>query len=204
MSKKEKKTPAPEEPAQQAEKTEAAPGAAPEEAAAKAPEEPETTAPETEPEAPPKAPEAEDPVKVLEAKLNETTDRLMRTLAEYDNFRKRSQKEKDALYADGKADAIIKLLPVADNLERAAAAEGDAESFKKGVEMTLKQLTDSLAALGVTSFGEPGEAFDPNLHNGVMHEDNEELPENSIAAVFMKGYKLGDKVIRHATVKVAN
>ena len=162
--------------------------------------EPENTAPAAEE----KTNAAEDQIKALEEKLRETTDQLMRTLAEYDNFRKRSQKEKDALYADGKADAIAKLLPVADNLERAVAADGDAESYKKGVEMTLKQLTESLSALGVTAFGEPGEAFDPNLHNGVMHEDNEELPENSIAAVFMKGYKMGDKVIRHATVKVAN
>jgi molecular chaperone GrpE len=162
--------------------------------------EPETEAPAEEE----KTKAAEDQIKALEEKLRETTDQLMRTLAEYDNFRKRSQKEKDALYADGKADAIAKLLPVADNLERAVAADGDAESYKKGVEMTLKQLTESLSALGVTAFGEPGEAFDPNLHNGVMHEDNEELPENSIAAVFMKGYKMGDKVIRHATVKVAN
>ena len=195
--------------------------AAPEAAPETKPEEPaqETPAPEetkneentasAEPEnAAPAAEEktnaAEDQIKALEEKLRETTDQLMRTLAEYDNFRKRSQKEKDALYADGKADAIAKLLPVADNLERAVAADGDAESYKKGVEMTLKQLTESLSALGVTAFGEPGEAFDPNLHNGVMHEDNEELPENSIAAVFMKGYKMGDKVIRHATVKVAN
>ena len=162
--------------------------------------EPENTAPAAEE----KTNAAEDQIKALEEKLRETTDQLMRTLAEYDNFRKRSQKEKDALYTDGKADAIAKLLPVADNLERAVAADGDAESYKKGVEMTLKQLTESLSALGVTAFGEPGEAFDPNLHNGVMHEDNEELPENSIAAVFMKGYKMGDKVIRHATVKVAN
>lgn len=162
--------------------------------------EPETEAPAAEE----KTNASEEQIKALEEKLRETTDQLMRTLAEYDNFRKRSQKEKDALYADGKADTIAKLLPVADNLERAVAADGDAESYKKGVEMTLKQLTESLSALGVTAFGEPGEAFDPNLHNGVMHEDNEELPENSIAAVFMKGYKMGDKVIRHATVKVAN
>ena len=184
------------------------PKAEPETEAAAAPETAtEEAAPETAPEAEPQPPEADpqaEQIKALQAKLQETKDQLMRTLAEYDNFRKRSQKEKDGLYADGKTDAIAKLLPVADNLERAAAAEGDAESFKKGVEMTLKQLTDSLAALGVTAFGEPGEPFDPNLHNGVMHEDNEELPENSIAAVFMKGYKLGDKVIRHATVKVAN
>lgn len=140
----------------------------------------------------------------LQAQLEETKDQLMRTLAEYDNFRKRSQKEKEALYADIKAETIGKLLPVADNLERAALAEGDFESYKKGIEMTVKQLFDILKNLGVESFGEKGEPFDPNLHNGVMHEDDEALPENSISEVFMKGYKMGDKVIRHATVKVAN
>ena len=203
MSKKEKKS-VPQEPAKEApENAQETPAETPAEEAPEQAPAPETEAPKTEQDAP-ETPAAEDPVKVLEAKLKETTDRLMRTLAEYDNFRKRSQKEKDALYADGKADAVIKLLPVADNLERAAAADGDAESLKKGVEMTLKQLTDSLVALNVTAFGEVGEPFDPNLHNGVMHEENAELPENSVSAVFMKGYKLGDKVIRHATVKVAN
>lgn len=146
----------------------------------------------------------DDKTTALEAKLAETSDRLMRTLAEYDNFRKRSQKEKEALYTDIKAETVAKLLPVADNLERAALAGGDVESYKKGVEMTLKQMFDIFAALGVESFGEKGDAFDPNVHNGVMHEDNDELPENSVADVFMKGYKMGDKVIRHATVKVAN
>jgi molecular chaperone GrpE len=176
---------------------------------------PETAAePETAEAEPAPAPEAEpqtteadaqaEQIKALEAKLQETKDQLMRTLAEYDNYRKRLQKEKDARYNDGKADAVLKLLPVADNLERAVAADGDAESYKKGVEMTLKQLADSLSALGVEAFGEKGEPFDPNLHNGVMHEDNEELPENCIAEVFMKGYRIGDRVIRHATVKVAN
>ena len=201
--KKKKKTTEEEAPQAEKETTQAeneAPQAAgePEKAAAEPEAEPEQTAEETKPH------EDADKIKALEDKLRETTDQLMRTLAEYDNFRKRSQKEKDALYADGKADVVAKLLPVADNLERAVAAEGDAESYKKGVEMTLRQLTDSLTALGVTAFGETGEAFDPNIHNGVMHEDNGELPENSIAEVFMKGYKLGDKVIRHATVKVAN
>ena len=192
MSEKKKKS-APE--AQPAPETETAPEAEQ--------EAPETQAQDT-PEEAQEAPAAEDPVKVLEAKLLETTDQLMRTLAEYDNYRKRLQKEKDARYNDGKADTISKLLPVADNLERAVAADGDAESYKKGVEMTLKQLYDSLSALGAEAFGEPGEPFDPNLHNGVMHEDNEALPENCIAEVFMKGYRIGDRVIRHATVKVAN
>ena len=168
---------------------------------------PETAAEESAPEAGQQTPETDpqaEQIKTLEDKLMETTDQLMRTLAEYDNYRKRLQKEKDARYNDGKTDAIIRLLPVADNLERTMAADGDAESYKKGVEMTLKQLADSLAALGAEAFGEVGDTFDPNLHNGVMHEDNDELAENTITAVFMKGYRIGDRVIRHAAVKVAN
>ena len=186
MSEKKKKTPAPET-------------AQPEEEACTVPEEETTADTDTEPETP-----QPDALQETEKKLQETTDRLMRTLAEYDNFRKRSQKEKEAIFADVKADTVGKLLPVADNLERAVAADGDAESYKKGVEMTLKQLSEILAALGVESFGAPGDPFDPNLHNGVMHVDDDALPENSVAEVFMKGYRLGDRVIRHATVKVAN
>ena len=140
----------------------------------------------------------------LAKELAAANDRLLRTLAEYDNFRKRSLKEKDALYGDGKADAIKSILPVVDNLERAAVSEGDFESYKKGIELTVKQLADALAALGLESFGAPGDAFDPQLHNGVMHEENEALDENTVSEVFLKGYKLGDKVIRYATVKVAN
>jgi molecular chaperone GrpE len=179
-----KKNPAPEEPV-----TEPS-----EEAAAETPEQPEQPAPD------PKDAEIES----LRAKLAETTDRLMRTLAEYDNFRKRSQKEKEAIYADTKAETVAKLLPVADNLERAALAGGDVENYKKGVEMTLRQLSDIFTALGVAAFGEPGDAFDPTMHNGVMHEENPDLPANSVSMVFAKGYKLGEKVIRPATVKVAN
>ncbi len=140
----------------------------------------------------------------LKQQLADANDKFLRTLAEYDNFRKRSQKEKDAIFADVKADTIAKYLPVIDNFERAAAADADPDSYRKGVEMTVKQLLDVLSALGVEAFGAQGDAFDPNLHNGVMHEDNEELAENVVTDVFQKGYKLGDRVIRHATVKVAN
>ena len=174
----------------------------------KAPEtEPENTAEQTEPEAADKAPEdppKEDPVKALEAKLAELNDRYLRTLAEYENFRRRTQKEKEALFGDGKAEAIGKILPALDNFERAAAADGDFETYKKGVEMTVSGLMDILKAMGLEAFGEKGEPFDPNVHNGVMHEVNDELVENVISDVFLKGYKLGDRVIRHATVKVAN
>ncbi len=139
-------------------------------------------------------------------KLNgELNDKLLRTLAEYDNFRKRSQKEKEAIFTDSKADIISKLLPVIDNFERAAAAENtDLENYKKGVEMTVKQLLDVLASFSVEAFGAIGEEFDPNIHNGVMHIEDDTLSENVIADVFMKGYKMGDRIVRHATVKVAN
>ena len=139
-------------------------------------------------------------------KLNsELNDKLLRTLAEYDNFRKRSQKEKEAIFSDSKADVIGKLLPVIDNFERAAAAENtDLETYKKGVEMTVKQLLDVLASFSVEAFGKVGDEFDPNIHNGVMHIEDDTLGENVIADVFMKGYKMGDRVVRHATVKVAN
>lgn len=140
----------------------------------------------------------------LNAKLLEANDKLLRTVAEYDNFRKRSQKEKEAIYSDSKVDVISKLLPVIDNFERAATAQADAENYKKGIEMTVQQLLDVLSNLGVEAFGEKGEAFDPNIHNGVMHTEDENLDENTISEVYMKGYKMGDRVIRHATVIVAN
>lgn len=187
---KEKKQPAAEEAeAVKEEKTAAAAEAA------EAAKEEETAADET-----PAVSEAE----ALQKKVDELNDRLLRTLAEYDNFRRRSQKEKEALYGDTKAETVAKFLPVIDNFERAAGAEADLETYKKGIEMTVKQLFDVLASLGVEAFGEAGEPFDPLLHNGVMHVDDPELGENTVAEVFMKGYKMGDRVIRHATVKAAN
>lgn len=143
-------------------------------------------------------------IEELNSKLLDANDKLLRTIAEYDNFRKRRAKEKEAIYSDSKSDVTSKLLPVIDNFERAAAAETDLESYKKGIEMTVKQLLDVLGSLGVEAFGEKGEEFDPNFHNGVMHIDDENLGENVIADVYMKGYKMGDRVIRPATVIVAN
>ena len=152
-----------------------------------------------------KTDESASEIEKLRQELAQANDKWLRTVAEYDNFRKRSQKEKEAIYADSKSDIASKFLPVLDNFERAAAASGDDfEGYKKGIEMTVKQLLDVFTALGIESFGEKGDEFDPNLHNGVMHVDDESLPDNSIAEVFMKGYKLGDKIIRAATVKVAN
>lgn len=143
-------------------------------------------------------------IEELNAKLLDANDKLLRTVAEYDNFRKRSQKEKEAVYVDSKTDILSKLFPVIDNFERAAAADSDFDNYKKGIEMTVKQLLDVFASLGVEAFGAAGDEFDPNMHNGIMHIDDENLGENIISEVYMKGYKIGDKVIRHATVIVAN
>ncbi len=137
--------------------------------------------------------------------LSQVNDKLLRTLAEYDNYRKRTQKEKEAIYSDSKSEIVMKLLPVIDNFERAEKTEQpDFETYKKGIDMIFTQLTEAMKSLGVESFGETGDGFDPNMHNGVMHIDDENLGENVIADVFMKGYKMGDKVLRPATVKVAN
>ena len=143
-------------------------------------------------------------VAALEDELAKTKDQLLRTAAEYDNFRRRSQKEKEALYTDSKADVLTKLLPVIDNFERASAAQGDLDSYKKGVEMIVTQLLETMKTLGCESFGEAGEEFDPNFHNGVMRVEDENFGENVVAEVFIKGYKIGERVIRPASVKVAN
>jgi len=141
----------------------------------------------------------------LTAELNETKDKLLRVMAEYDNFRKRSQKEKEQAYGDTKASTIAEFLPVYDNFIRAMSTEtADLESFKKGIEMIFNQYGETFKKLGVESFGEKGETFDPNLHNAVMHGEDEELPENTISDVFSTGYKMGDRVIRPAIVKVVN
>lgn len=141
----------------------------------------------------------------LQAKLDEANDRLLRLAAEYDNFRKRSQKEKEALYADCKASVIKELLPVIDNFDRVFEnADAAFEDYKKGVELTFKQFGKMLDALGIETFGEIGEQFDPQLHDAVMHTDDDSLEENVITNVFAKGYRNGDKIIRHATVSVAN
>ena len=139
-----------------------------------------------------------------EEKYNAEHDQFLRLAAEFDNFRKRTIKEKEASYGNGKADTVAKLLPVYDNLERALNQETADTAFKKGVEMTMSELEKIFAGLGVEIFGQPGDSFDPELHNAVMHIENEELGENTIAAVFQKGAKLGDKVIRFAMVQVAN
>ena len=142
--------------------------------------------------------------KALEKEQAVLNDRYLRLCAEYDNFRKRSQKEKDALYGDVKANAVSAFLPVYDNLERALKQGTEDEAYRKGVEMIMTQFCTTLEKLGVTPIDCLGEKFDPSLHNAVMHVEDEEKGENEIVEVFQKGFKLGDKVIRFAMVKVAN
>ena len=142
---------------------------------------------------------------LLQKQLDEKNDQLLRMAAEYDNFRKRSQREKEALYGDCKSTVIKELLPVVDNFDRVFAnPDASYEDYKKGVEMIFKQFGDSFKALGVEAFGEVGEEFDPNIHNAVMHTEDESLGENVITTVLAKGYKVGDKIIRPAMVAVAN
>ncbi len=124
--------------------------------------------------------------------------------AEYDNFRKRSQREKDGIYRTAAADTVKKFLPVYDNLLRALQNETADEAYKKGVEMTMNELKKILASMGIEAFGEVGETFDPNKHNAVMHIEDETLGENVIAELFQVGFAMGEKIIRFAMVKVAN
>ena len=143
-------------------------------------------------------------VAALESEKAALNDKFLRLAAEYENFRRRSQKEKEALYGDIRADTVTKFLPVYDNLERALNTGTEDEAYRKGVEMIMTQFTTTLEKLGVTPIECLGEKFDPALHNAVMHVDDEEKGENEIVEVFQKGFKLGDKVIRFAMVKVAN
>ena len=150
-------------------------------------------------------PQQEDPCAALEKELAAAKEAHIRTLAEYDNYRKRTTREKEALYGDAKAAALSELLPVLDNFERALGTQdADAESLKKGMEMIFAGFQETLKKLGVEAFGEPGDKFDPNIHNAVMHLEDDAFGENEIAAVFSKGYKLGDRILRPAMVQVAN
>ena len=141
----------------------------------------------------------------LAQQLSTLNDQHLRLMAEYDNYRKRTQKEKETIYQDAKADTITKFLEIYDNLERAVSQEGDEENVhKKGMTMIFHQLEGILTKLGVTVMDPKGEPFDPARHNAVMHIEDESLGENVVAQVFQKGFLLGDKVIRFATVQVAN
>ena len=139
-----------------------------------------------------------------EEKYNAEHDAHLRLAADYDNDRKRTLKETEQAYGFGKADAVEKLLPVYDNLERALNQPTEDEAYKKGVEMTMTQLVSIFTGLGVEIFGEVGDTFDPNIHNAVMHTEDENAAENTITQVFQKGFKLGEKIVRFAMVQVAN
>ena len=139
-----------------------------------------------------------------EEKYNAEHDSYLRLAADYDNYRKRTMKEKEASYGNGKADAIERLLPVYDNLERALQQPTEDAAYKKGVEMTMTQLVSILNGLGVEIFGNVGDTFDPNLHNAIMHTEDADQLENTVTQVFQKGFKMGEKIVRFAMVQVAN
>ena len=142
---------------------------------------------------------------LLEKELAEKNDQFMRVCAEYDNFRKRSQKEKQDIYSSSKADVIKDLLPILDNIDRAQDnKEASFEDYKKGIDLIFAQFAQLLEKTGVECFGARGDEFDPNIHNAVMTVEDAELGENTVAQVFTKGYKLGDRIIREAVVQVAN
>lgn len=149
------------------------------------------------------APETPE-VNPWEEKYNAEHDACLRLAAEFDNFRKRTVKEKDASYTNGRSDAVEKLLPVYDNLARALKQETQDAAFKKGVEMTMAELIKILGGLGVEIFGQEGDTFDPNLHNAVLHVDDDTAPENTITQVFQQGFKMGEKIVRFAMVQVTN
>ena len=155
-------------------------------------------------EQPAEAVEEVPEVNPWEEKYNIEHDAYLRLAADYDNFRKRTVKEKEQSYGNGKADAVEKLLPVYDNLERALNQPTEDAAYKKGVEMTMTQRVSIMNGLGVEIFGNVGEQFDPNIHNAVMHTEDDTVEENTITQVFQKGFKIGEKIVRFAMVQVAN
>ena len=146
----------------------------------------------------------EQPENEFEKKYNDVNEKYMRTLAEYDNYRKRTIKEKESIYPEAKAVVIEKFLPVMDNFQRAIDSAENKDGFYEGVVMLKKQMDDVLTALGVEEIKSVGESFNPEFHNAVMHVDDDEQGENVIVEEFQKGYKIGDRVVRHSMVKVAN
>lgn len=140
----------------------------------------------------------------LKEQLDALNDRYLRVLAEYDNFRKRSQREKESIYPQATMAAVTQFVPILDTFERALGAPCSDQKFKQGVEMILTNFKDALKKIGVEEFGEVGNTFDPEMHNALMHVDDDKAGAGAIVEVFQKGYKLGDRIIRHAVVKVAN
>ena len=147
---------------------------------------------------------AVSPEEELRAELAGEKDKYLRLAAEYDNYRRRSSRERERIFADVKKDVLTKILPIYDNLERALKQETADEAYRKGVEMTMHQFEETLKGLGVTAIEAVGETFDPNIHNAVMHTEDPEKGENEIVAEFQKGFRMGDDVIRVSMVQVAN
>ena len=204
MSKEERNSPAPETQPVQPEQGSTAPQEKAQDAAAGEQKEQEAAGAET-PETFTLTREQMEKMEGLAGQLSALNDQHLRLMAEYDNYRKRTQKEKESIYQDAKADTITKFLEVYDNLERAVMQEGDEENVhKKGMTMIFHQLQGILEKLGVTVLDPTGQPFDPEKHNAVMHVEDENLGENVVSQVYQKGFLLGDKVIRFATVVVAN
>lgn len=151
-----------------------------------------------------KVSDLEKKLAAAEEAAKEQDDRYLRMMAEYDNFRRRSVKERESAYTDASFDVLRDLLPVVDNLERAAASQGSEEQIREGLRMTLSAVEALLEKQGVTRFGEKGDPFDPNAHNAVMHEEDPDEGESVVAEVFLPGYRNGDRVLRYAMVKVLN
>lgn len=143
-------------------------------------------------------PEEED------SELKKMNDKYLRVVAEYDNYRKRTQREKESIYPEAKAEVTAKFLPVLDNMERALAAANETDPLYEGVKMILKQFDEALKSVGVEYIEAVGQKFDPKFHNAVMHVEDDEAGENEIVEEFQKGYKIGDRIVRHSMVKVAN
>ena len=168
------------------------------------PEQKRDTAPEEPQEAPEAEAKAEEAAPPAAAPEKQDSDRLLRLMAEFDNYKKRSARERENIYTDVRVDTVTKFLPVYDNLERALQAETADEAYKKGVELTFQQLMDVFKKLGVEPIEAAGQKFDPAFHNAVMHVEDENAGENEIVQELQKGFRLGDKVIRFSMVKVAN
>ncbi len=164
----------------------------------------ETSTPPEAAEAPPEAPQPPDELEQLRAEKAELEDRNLRLMAEFGNFRNRTAKEKESIYGDAVADTLRGLLPVLDNLQRALESPCTDEEYKKGVELIYKGLWDVLAGQGVEEIAEAGVPFDPNLHNAVMHVEDDSLGKNTVAQVLQKGYRIGSKILRYAMVQAAN
>ena len=164
----------------------------------------ETAAEETTPENFTVTKEQMEKMEGLAKLVADVNDKYLRLAAEYDNYRKRTAKEKESIYGDAKADTIKPLLAVYDNLERGIAQYDEADAHRQGLELILRQFTETLTKLGVTEIEAKGQPFDPGLHNAVMHVEDETAGENTVVEVFQKGFMLGDKVLRFAMVKVAN